>query len=89
MFISWTDSADSSSGWVNLLGPGYHVGNGWDQWTIIGPIDLDTLSGLNWGADSLCAQELWLRIHALKNIPGSPIPVDVRIGWVRLEESTP
>ena len=91
MFINWTDSADSSSGWKKLLYSANQVGNGWDEWGIVGPIDLDTLSGLGWDDDStLYAQELWFRFQAGEGTgPGSPDSISVRIGWVRLEESAP
>ena len=89
MFINWTDHADSSYGWKKLLYSANHVGNGWDEWGIVGPIDLDTLTGLEWGADTMYAQELWLLMQGSGTIIDPPAPVDIRIGWVRLEESAP
>ncbi len=72
MFINWTDNADSSYGWNNLFYSTNHIGNGWDSWTIVGPIDLDTLTGLGWDDDTtLCAQELWFRFQA-----GGVAPLD-------------
>ena len=89
MFINWTDSADSTYGWKNLLYSTNHIGNGWDEWGIVGPIDLDTLSGLGWGVDTIYAQELWLLMQGSGTVIDPPAPVDIRIGWVRLEESAP
>jgi len=88
MYIGWTDSADSSFGWVNLLNiTSSHVGNGWDRWSVIGPIDLKADTSLHWGADTSYAQELWFRIQGAGSVVKPPEPVDIRIGWVRLEES--
>ena len=79
--LPWND-------YVGLLaGTGYHVGNGWDRWSVIGPIDLKADTSLHWGTGT--AKELWIRFQfGFEGIvPGSPEPIDVRIGWFRLEES--
>ena len=45
----------------------------------------NSINGLNWGIGD-DASELWLSIRSgCPFIPG--IPIDVRIGWFRLEES--
>jgi len=89
MLIKWIDSADSSPGWVSFLSePGYHIGNGWDRWSVIGPIDLDSTSSLGWGNGT--AKELWIRFQysiTPQPEPLDTLPLDIRIGWVRLEES--
>lgn len=85
MHIKWKDSNDVWHGWYNLLeGTNYSVGNGWDMWSTVGPVDLDNVSGLEWNSDD--AKELWIRFQA--GFPSFPVfPVDIRIGWIRLEES--
>jgi len=87
LYVQWRDSTGTPSGWKNLLaGTDYAVGNGWDQYAVVGPIDLDDVSGLGWGSGT--ASELWLRVSA--GPPPRPYPYDpivVRIGWVLLEES--
>ena len=89
LYVQWRDSLGAASGWKNLLaGTGYAVGNGWDQYAVVGPIDLDDVTALGWGSGK--AAELWLRISA--GPPPRPYPydpIDVRIGWVLLEESAP
>lgn len=89
MHIKWVDDADSTYGWSNLLtGTGYHVGNGWDRWSTVGPIDLRSDTSLHWGDGD--ARELWLRFQyriTLQPEPIDTLPLDVRIGWIRLEES--
>ena len=88
LYVQWRDSLGAASGWKNLLaGTGYAVGNGWDQYAVIGPIDLDDVIDLVWGSDK--ASALWLRIYSGLPPWGTPDPIDVRIGWIKLEESAP
>ncbi|MCK5116898.1 MAG: hypothetical protein KAR44_09885, partial [Candidatus Aegiribacteria sp.] len=91
MHIKWIDSADTSPyGWVNLLSEhGYHVGNGWDRWATVGPINLNNIHGLHWSDDSLFVKELWILMQGSGTSIDPPAPVDIRIGWIRLEESAP
>ena len=84
MHIRWRDAHGALHGWNNLLGGDYSVGNGWDEYSVIGPIDLKADTSLHWGNDD--ASELWLSLRS--GCPFTPgIPIDVRIGWFRLEES--
>ena len=90
MHIRWIDSNNNEHGWVNLLNiSDSHVGNGWDRWTVIGPIDLKADTSLHWGDDD--ASDLQMRFQS--NVQYFPVPPDlpdsinVRIGWIRLEES--
>lgn len=90
VFIGWSDTADSSYGWKNLLqGTDYSIDNGWDGWTVIGPIDLDYVGDSSWTYDDVTD----LRLRFQSNAQFYPIPpdhpdsIDVRIGWIRLEES--
>jgi hypothetical protein len=86
LYVQWRDSHGTLSDWKNLLeGTDYAVGNGWDQYTTIGPIDLDSVSELGWGSDK--ASALWLRINVSLPQGSPPDPIDVRIGWAKLEES--
>ena len=83
--INWKDSSGVSSGWKNLLGSEWSIANGWDAYATVGPIDLDSVPDLGWGSGS--ASELWLRF-VVGPPPSEPyLPIDVRIGWIRLEES--
>ncbi len=85
MHIRWRDSRGTWHGWENLLGSDYSVGNGWDEYSVIGPIDLNGIDNLDWGIAG-DASELWLSLRSGCPItPGTPI--DVRIGWIKLEES--
>ena len=85
--LRWKDQIGNwGCSWSGVLGgSGYHVGNGWDRWNIIGPIGLDTLTALNWDTDD--ASELWIRFKYDHQAPTRPQPIDIRIGWIRLEES--
>lgn len=88
LYVQWRDSTGYLIDWKNLLdGTDYAVGNGWDQYAVVGPIDLDDVTDLNWGSGK--ASELWIRIEV--GLPPwiDPEPIDVRIGWVKLEESAP
>ena len=89
MHIKWIDSDSIEHGWENLLSTfSSHVGNGWDRWSIIGPLDLNDIDSLHWGDDD--AKELWFRLQyrlTLQPEPLDTLPLDIRIGWVRLEES--
>ena len=86
MYIKWIDSSDEEYGWYNLLqNTGYSVGNGWDMWSTVGPVDLDSVSSFEWGNDD--AKELWIRFQAGATSLPVVIPIDIRIGWIRLEES--
>ncbi len=88
MFFGWKDDENNWHDWQRLLkNTAYSVGNGWDQWRTIGPIDLNDIDSL-WSTED--AVELWLRFQSgnpdsLEN----PDPIHIRIGWVRLEESAP
>ena len=74
-----------SSGWKNLLGSEWAIANGWDAYATVGPIDLYSVPDLGWGSGS--ASELWLRL-VVGPPPSEPyLPIDVRIGWIRLEDS--
>ncbi len=86
MFIRWKIDGVWQGPWRNLLSEtDYHVGNGWDKWGVIGPIDLKNIGDLEWGTED--ASELWLRMQG-SGPPVEPLePVDIRIGWIRLEES--
>ena len=86
MRIGWKDSHNQLHGWYDLLGSN-SIGNGWDQYSAIGPIDLNDIDSLNWGNDD--ASELWLRMQDEATLVDPPVPVDIRIGWIRLEESAP
>jgi hypothetical protein len=88
--IRWKDTHDVWHGWQGLLsGSGYNVSNGLDGWTVIGPIDLKADTSLHWGNDD--ASDLQIRFQS--DVQYYPIPpnlpdsIDVRIGWIRLEES--
>ena len=85
MKIAWRDAHNQWHGYAGLLGStGYHVGNGWDGWSEIGPIDLNDIDSLHWSDDDV--SELWLMFKAA--CPFTPgFPKDIRIGWIKLEES--
>jgi len=83
MHIRWIDSNDDTLGWCNLLGSNYSVGNGWDSWGTVGPVDLDSIDNLEWGSND--AKELWISFRSGIHFPFDP--VNIRIGWIRLEES--
>ncbi|MCK5117518.1 MAG: hypothetical protein KAR44_13030, partial [Candidatus Aegiribacteria sp.] len=89
MKIAWRDALNNWNDYVGLLaGTGYHVGNGWDRWSVIGPIDLKADTSLHWGNGT--AKELWIRFQYRITIQPEPLdtlPLDIRIGWIRLEES--
>ncbi len=61
------------------------IRNGNTEWREYGPLDLSSVSGLNWSdADAV---ELWLSFRTGKpNPPAVPQPLDIRIGWVKLTE---
>ncbi len=54
-------------------------------WNDYLPNVLNDYGSLDWGDED--ASELWLRISAPADPDSIPYPIDVRIGWVRLEES--
>ena len=85
MRVGWRDEEDDWHDYVIFTDPNNHVDNGWDGWSVLGPLDLDTLSTLNWGTED--ASELWLKVRAYLPPSTRPRPIDVRIGWVKLEES--
>jgi hypothetical protein len=63
----------------------HRLRNGWDEWKVFGPIDLDGVfpSLPAWSGNLV--QELWLSFREDK--PGDePEPIDIRVGWVRLTE---
>jgi hypothetical protein len=82
IYIKWKDSQNNESDWYDL---DVSVGNGWDQYGTVGPVDLSQISGLGWG-DGADAKEVWLKFEAER--PTSPPikPIDIRIGWITLEE---
>jgi hypothetical protein len=82
MKIRWKDDRDQWHGWYSLLGSSFSVGNGWDQYATIGPIDLDSISNSAWD-DNVC--ELWIRMTSIALFE-PPDSINVRIGWIRLEE---
>ncbi|MGM0628246.1 MAG: hypothetical protein ACQETZ_08805 [Candidatus Fermentibacterota bacterium] len=90
MKVRWKEAGVGWSDWCGLLqGTGYQVGNGRDQWRTVGPIDLDDVDGLGWEDGGLAeGLELSIRGDPSEGSEGTP-PVDVRIGWVRLEETAP
>ena len=70
--------------WYGVMGPSYYVSNGWAGWSEIGPIDLNDIDSLHWSDDDV--SELWLMFKAA--CPFTPgFPKDIRIGWIKLEES--
>ncbi len=80
----WIDSfGDTTS--VNISNEIGAIRNGNTEWREYGPLDLSSVSGLNWSdADAV---ELWLSFRTGKpNPPAVPQPVDIRIGWVKLTE---
>jgi hypothetical protein len=87
--IRWKEDGGDWSGWCGLLqGTDYLLGNGRDQWRVLGPIDLNEVDNLGW-EDGDLAEELELSIRGGLPTPPpiDPRPMAVRIGWVRLEES--
>jgi len=89
VLIEWTDASDSSYGWKNLLGSTWPISNGWDGYTIIGPIDLDLVGDSSWTDDYMSAIRLRFQSNAqlYPLPPDAPDSIDIRIGWIRLEES--
>jgi len=89
LYMRWKDSeGEWGCNWTNVLyQTGHFVLNGWDRWRAVGPVDLSQTTGLNWGDDNV--SELWLKIEAEETLIRPPQPINVRIGWVRLEESAP
>ena len=91
IFIDWTDTENSSPGWSNLLGSNFSLDNGWDGWRIVGPIDLDSIAGSEWADNDVT--ELRMRFQSNAQFysipPDYPDSIDVRIGWMRLEEAKP
>ena len=85
MKIGWRDAHNQWHGWYDFPGSSYSIGNGWDQYCAVGPIDLNDIDSLNWGNDD--ASELWLRMQVEATLVDPPVPVDIRIGWIKLEES--
>ena len=86
--MRWKDS-DGNWGcsWTNVLyQTGHFILNGWDDWRTVGPVNLSQTTGLNWDDDQV--SELWIKIEA-EQTEFSPEPIDVRIGWIKLEESAP
>lgn len=80
----WIDSfGDTTS--VNISNEIGAIRNGNTEWREYGPLDLSSVSGLNWSdADAV---ELWLSFRTGKpNPPAVPKPVDIRIGWIKLTE---
>ena len=87
--IRWKEDGGDWSDWCGLLqGTDYLLGNGRDQWRVLGPIDLNEVDNLGW-EDGDLAEELELSIRGGLPTPPpiNPQPMAVRIGWVRLEES--
>ena len=81
--ISWTPEGGSQTGWYNLSdafesGPG----NGWDQWTVLGPIDMVSLVDSSWDDNDI--EEVFLSFRSSKQTPRDR-PIDIRIGWIKLE----
>jgi hypothetical protein len=89
LFVKWKDSHGQwQSDWENLLYDTlYAVGNGWDEYAVVGPIDLDSVPDLNWASGN--ASELWVRITVGPSPYEPQPPIDVRIGWIKLEETSP
>ena len=87
LYIGWMEDDSTWHDYVKITGSVNYVRNGWQNWMIVGPLDLDGFGSLDWGDEDV--SEIWLRLSALADSVSSPDPVDVRIGWVRLEESAP
>lgn len=91
VLLRWKDSrGEWGCNWYGVLGThGYSISNGWDGWSVIGSVDLREIDSLYWGNDT--ASELWLRLQSNAQYypfpPDYPDSIDVRIGWIRLEES--
>ncbi len=87
LYMKWKDDEGTwGSDWTNVLfQTGHFVLNGWDKWQTIGPVDLNDFASLDWGDDDV--SELWLRVSPPLDSVSRPDPVDIRIGWVKLEES--
>ncbi len=83
----WIDSSGDTTSAVNISSfPEIEaIRNGNTEWREYGPLDLSSVSGLNWSdADAV---ELWLSFRTGKPpVPVAPQPVDIRIGWVKLTE---
>jgi len=85
VWVRWKDSHGSWHGWAETT---LEAGNGADGWEVLGPVDLDNVTGLGWGGD--IASDLELRFHHDGFGPSPPVDPDdtlIRIGWVKLEET--
>jgi len=84
-FIMWRDSQGEYSDWHNISSVVSSLTNGWNQFHTSGPLDLTTLvDDVPWSDNSI--QELWLRFQMGKPDPITSDP-QIRLSWVRLEES--
>ena len=86
LYVGWMESDNSWHDYVQFTdGTNYYVLDGWNEYSTVGPVDLSTIQNLNWGGED--ATELWIKLEAEKPELWIPMPMDIRIGWVMLEES--
>jgi hypothetical protein len=85
-FVRWRDSYGTYSEWHNISDAINTLHNGWTTFHTSGPIDLSTISDqyTSWSDGPI--QELWLTFQMGKPHPTTSDP-QIRLSWVRLEES--
>lgn len=82
--IGFSDTTSTDINWANLSDATGGLGNGWDQWDVLGPVHLDSVftGATSWTGNVI--DEVWLSLRTGKIRPTAS--VDIRIGWVKLTE---
>ncbi len=79
--IGWVDASGDTT-WHNFSATYGGLGDGWQQWQEMGPVDMDTLG---WSDEPV--QSLMMRFRTGKALPPPLLqPIDIRIGEIRLTE---
>jgi hypothetical protein len=81
-YVFWTDSHDQFH-IFNLSNVVGGLGDGWDQWKVFAPFDMDSVSG--WDGE---IHDFGIRFQVgVPDLQAQVVyPIDIRLGWVKLED---
>jgi len=84
-YVFWSDSLDQFH-IFNLSSQVGGLGDGWDQWKVFAPFDMDSVTG--WGGE-IHDFGIRFQVGVPDPVPLEVHPIDIRLGWVKLEDGAP